>query len=195
MLSEPEFPALLTQIRACTHCQADLPLPAQPILQAHPNARLLIAGQAPGRQTLKQGIPFADASGVRLRQWLGIDEATFYQADKIAIIPMGFCYPGKAASGDAPPRPECAQLWRKPLLTVMPDVQLTLIIGAHALKYHAPEYSTVTAAVEDWQTLWPERLVLPHPSPRNQGWFKRHAWFESEVLPMLRRRVQELVSG
>ncbi|EAR08716.1 uracil-DNA glycosylase family protein [Reinekea blandensis] len=192
MVSNSQFQTLLSQVRACTHCQAELPDPAQPILQADPNARILIAGQAPGKQTLQKGIPFSDASGKRLRRWLGIDEATFYQADNIAILPMGFCYPGKGDSGDAPPRPECAELWRATLLAALPNIELTLILGAHALKYHAPEYRSVTDAVEDWSALWPDRLVLPHPSPRNQAWFKRHSWFERDVLPMLKSRVSAL---
>lgn len=164
------------------------------MLQLHPDAQILIAGQAPGRRVHASGVPFQDPSGDRLRAWLGVDEETFYDPTRIAILPMGFCYPGTGSSGDLPPRPECAPLWRERLLATLPDVRLTLVLGQYAQSYHlGGAYRTVTAAVEAWRDHWPEWLPLPHPSPRNQAWFKRNAWFESEVLPRLRERVRELL--
>ena len=162
-------------------------------MQAHPDARILIAGQAPGRKVHESGIPFDDASGNRLRDWLGVDREVFYNPKLLAIAPMGFCFPGAGKSGDLPPRPECAPKWRKPLLALMPKVQLTVILGQYALKWHLdPAPKTVTDAVKRWEEYWPRILPLPHPSPRNQRWFKENAWFETEVLPKLRDRVRKL---
>ena len=143
----------------------------------------------------KSGVPFQDPSGDRLRSWMGIDEQTFYDPSRIAIVPMGFCFPGTGPSGDKPPRKECAPAWRAELLAELPHLQLTIVLGAYALRYHLPEAKSVTDAVTRWQDGWPTVLPLPHPSPRNQAWFKRHAWFEDEVLPRLRTRVRELVTS
>ena len=141
------------------------------------------------------GIPFQDASGDRLREWMGIDAATFYDETQIAIVPMGFCYPGTGKSGDLPPRPECAATWRVPLMAVLANVKLTLVIGQYAQAWHLGDRQkpTLTETVRAWQAYWPKHLPLPHPSPRNNIWLKRNDWFEDEVLPRLRRRVHELI--
>lgn len=195
-MADSEFSALMQRILACQTCAQNLPLAPKPILQADPRATILLAGQAPGRRAHDSGVPFDDASGDRLRGWLGVDRATFYNPAHFAIVPMGFCYPGKGSGGDAPPRPECAEQWHRSLLETLPNIQLTLVLGRYALTYHLPRYrrSTVTEAVRDWQELWPRYLPLPHPSPRNQAWFKRNAWFEAELLPTLQYRVNELIS-
>ena len=184
---------LAAEVRACTHCVAQLPQAPKPILQFDPAARILIAGQAPGRRAHDAGIPFNDASGDRLRAWLGIDRATFYDASRVAVVPMGFCFPGTARGGDLPPLPACAELWRERLLKQLVNVQLTLVIGRYALAWHLPETTDVTTAVAGWRAHWPAVLPLPHPSPRNQAWFKRNPWFESDVLSALRERVQRVL--
>lgn len=185
---------LLSEIRACTLCAGDLPHGPRPVLQVHPDASILIVGQAPGRRVHESGVPFQDPSGDRLRSWMGVSEEVFYDARQVAILPMGFCYPGSASSGDKPPRPECAPAWRERVLVRLTNVRLTIVLGAYAQSYHlGRKYRTVTDAVRGWREYWPEQLPLPHPSPRNQGWFKRHPWFEAEVLPRLRDRVAELM--
>ena len=185
--------ALLPEIRACQICADHLPLGPRPILQVHREAAILIAGQAPGRRVHASGIPFQDPSGERLREWLGVTEAVFYDPRVVAILPMGFCFPGSGSSGDKPPRRECAPAWREAVLNEMPNIQLTLVLGRYAQAYHlGGKVRSVTEAVASWRDYWPERLPLPHPSPRNQAWFKRNVWFETEVLPELRTRVQEL---
>ena len=143
----------------------------------------------------ESGVPFQDPSGVRLRSWLGVTEEVFYDPRQIAILPMGFCYPGTGSSGDLPPRPECAPEWRERLLAALPSVRLTVVLGKYAQAYHLGGSRSVTDAVTAWRDFWPERLPLPHPSPRNQAWFKRNAWFEAEVLPELRMRVGQLIDG
>lgn len=166
----------------------------RPVLQASPTARVLIAGQAPGRKVHETGIPFNDPSGDRLRDWLGIDRETFYDARRIAILPMGFCFPGTGPSGDLPPRPECADAWRADLLAAMPRVELTIVLGQYAQAYHlGGDYASVTDAVNDWKRRWPAVVPLPHPSPQNQRWFKVNAWFETDVLPPLRKRIAALL--
>lgn len=160
----------------------------------HREARILIAGQAPGRRVHLSGIPFDDPSGDRLRDWLGVDRRTFYDPRRFAILPMGFCYPGTGANGDLPPRPECAPAWRAPLLAALPAIQLTLVVGQYAQAYHLPGAPTsVTEAVKGWRDQWPSVLPLPHPSPRNQRWLVTNPWFARQVLPALRRRVRELL--
>ncbi len=188
-----DFDALLREVRRCTICADHLPAGPRPVVQMDPRARILIAGQAPGRRVHESGVPFDDPSGDRLRDWLGLERDEFYDPSLVAILPMGFCYPGTGKSGDRPPRPECAPAWRERLLGVLDGVRLTLVLGRWALAYHLPDYQTLTEAVEDWERHWPEVLPLPHPSPRNRAWFKRNAWFETDVLPSLRRRVHELV--
>ena len=190
----PSLTRLLADVRACTLCAADLPCGPRPVLQLHASARILIAGQAPGRKVHTSGVPFDDASGQRLRDWLGIDREAFYDARQIAILPMGFCYPGTGTSGDLPPRPECARNWRTPLLAGLRRLQLTLVIGSYAQAYHLPgAAASLTDAVRDWRNHWPHTLPLPHPSPRNNLWLRRNPWFETEVLPALRQRVAEVL--
>ena len=187
---------LLDDIRACTLCAAHLPLGPRPIVQVHASARILIAGQAPGKKVHETGIAFNDASGDRLRDWLGISRETFYDPKKIAILPMGFCFPGTGVSGDLPPRPECAAAWRRPLLAHLKHIELTLVIGQYAQAYHlAGQYPSLTAAVIAWKDRWPQLLPMPHPSPRNQRWIQRNPWFEAEILPVLRARVSAILGG
>lgn len=186
--------ALLHDIRACTLCSAHLPLGPRPIVQAQSSARILIAGQAPGRKVHETGIPFDDESGNRLRHWLGMSREVFYNPQLIAIAPMGFCFPGSGKSGDLPPRRECAATWRQPLLAELKHIELTLVIGQYAQAYHlAGQYPSVTAAVSAWRDHWPLVVPMPHPSPRNQSWLKRNPWFEAELLPILRARVSAIV--
>lgn len=186
---------LLKEVRACKLCVDKLSLGPRPVLQAHASARILIAGQAPGRKVHASGVPFDDASGERLRDWLGVSREVFYDPRCFAILPMGFCYPGTGKSGDLPPRPECAPTWRAPLLDGMAQLQLTLVLGQYALAYHLPEHAgSLTAAVHNWRSHWPRAMPLPHPSPRNNGWLKHNPWFEVEVLPALRERVAELLA-
>jgi uracil-DNA glycosylase len=186
---------LLAEVHACTRCAAHLPLGPRPVLQAHAKARILVVGQAPGRKVHQSGLPFSDPSGERLREWMGIDKATFYDPLRIALLPMGFCYPGTGRSGDLPPRMECAPTWRARLLATMPDIQLTLLLGQYALAWHLQEASSTTlaATVRAWRDHWPRVLPMPHPSPRNNRWLKRNPWFEAEVIPRLRQRVQHVL--
>lgn len=185
---------LLSDVLACTLCKDKLPLGPRPVLQFSSNARILIAGQAPGLKVHQTGIPFNDPSGDRLRDWLGINREQFYDADKIAILPMGFCYPGKGKSGDLPPRPECAEAWRAQLLDQLNQLQLTLVIGKYAMAYHLPAFKgSLTDAVGAWRDYWPDLVPMPHPSPRNKLWLKRNPWFEAEVLPALKQRVLHIL--
>ena len=186
---------LLGEVRSCTLCAAHLPLGPRPVLQLAAAATILIAGQAPGRKVHASGVPFSDASGDRLRDWLGIDKTVFYDPDRIALLPMGFCYPGTGNSGDLPPRPECAATWRKKLLQHLPRLELTLAIGQYAQHWHLgdAQRATLTETVRAWRDFWPYCLPLPHPSPRNNIWLRRNAWFAREVLPPLRKRVAELL--
>ena len=187
---------LLTEVRACTRCAAHLPLGPRPVLQLHASARLLVAGQAPGRKVHETGLPFNDASGDRLRDWLGVSRETFYDARQVAIVPMGFCFPGTGKSGDLPPRPECAPAWRAPLLSHLRHLRLTLVIGRYALAYHLPDGgASLTEAVQGWRKHWPQVVPLPHPSGRNNLWLKRNPWFEQELLPQLRTRVAQVLAG
>jgi uracil-DNA glycosylase len=193
-----ELSLLLQEIRACRHCEAHLPLGPRPVLRASVSAKLLIVGQAPGTRVHATGIPWNDPSGDRLRDWLQLDRATFYDEQQVAIIPMGFCYPGKGKSGDLPPRPECAPLWRPKLLPLLPNLQLTLLVGAYAQNYHLAgrRKATLTETVRAYQEYLPNFFALPHPSPRNQFWLERNPWFMVECLPVLRQRVAEcLVRG
>lgn len=188
--------SLLTRVRACTICSEQLPLGPHPVLQIHESAQILIVGQAPGRKVHETGIPFNDASGDRLRSWLGISRDDFYDEQKVAILPMGFCFPGTGKSGDLPPRPECAQAWRAALLSYLKNIKLTLIIGRYAMAYHLPdEQSSVTEAVQSWQKYWPQQVPLPHPSPRNNLWLKRNPWFEQTLLPSLQQQVANILNN
>ena len=187
---------LLKEVRACTICAKQLPLGARPILQLSAKARILIAGQAPGRKVHESGIPFDDASGDRLRDWMGIGRDAFYDDQQVAILPMGFCYPGTGKSGDLPPRPECAPQWREALLQHMKAVELTLVIGAYAMTWHLnADAGALTEVVRNWKVHWPQVLPLPHPSPRNNIWLAKNPWFGREVLPELRARVKMVLEG
>jgi uracil-DNA glycosylase len=187
--------SLLTEVRACVICDEQLPLGPRPVVQVHPLARILIAGQAPGRKVHQTGVPFNDASGDRLRTWMGISREVFYDAKQIAILPMGFCFPGTGKSGDLPPRSECAPAWRAALLSHLRNLQLTLVIGQYAQAYHLPnEGASVTEVVQAWRKNWPHTVPLPHPSPRNNLWLKRNAWFEEELIPVLRSRVSTVLA-
>ncbi|MEM7246354.1 MAG: uracil-DNA glycosylase family protein [Acidobacteriota bacterium] len=193
-LSTPTLKSLLEEVRACRACEADLPSGPRPVVQVGPRAPILIAGQAPGRRVHESGIPFDDPSGDRLRDWLGVDKDAFYDPTQIAILPMGFCYPGTGKSGDLPPRPECAPLWREALLAKLKKVELTIVLGRHAQEWHLDVgRRTLTEVVKDWKKHWPKVLPLPHPSPRNRAWFKNNPWFDEEVVPVLRRRVAKLL--
>jgi len=184
---------LLSEIKQCRLCEKDLPLGTRPVLQVNEKAKILIAGQAPGIKAHDSGIPFDDASGNRLRQWMGISNDVFYNSNKIAILPMGFCYAGKGKSGDLPPRPECALTWRNEILNTMPNIELMLVIGTYAQQWHMKGLieKSLTETVKQWQRFWPDQLPLPHPSPRNNIWLKRNAWFEKEVIPKLQSRVMQ----
>lgn len=186
---------LLADIRACRLCEAALPLGPRPVLRASAGARLLVVGQAPGTKVHASGIPWDDASGRRLRDWLGLEPDDFYDESRVAIVPMGFCYPGRAGSGDAPPRPECRATWHPRLLPLLPHVELTLLIGQYAQAYFlgGGRKATLTDTVRAWRAFAPALLPLPHPSPRNVGWFKANPWFEREVVPELRARVRALM--
>ncbi len=164
------------------------------MLQADPEAKVLIAAQAPGIRVHETGLPFNDPSGDRLRDWLGIDRDRFYDPKRFAIIPMGFCYPGTGKSGDLPPRSECAATWRAPLLNTLPNLQLTLVIGQYAHHYHLGKdrKKNLTETVKAWSSFLPDMLPLPHPSPRNNLWLKKNPWFEEEVIPVLKHRVKEI---
>ncbi|MBQ0718750.1 MAG: uracil-DNA glycosylase family protein [Gammaproteobacteria bacterium] len=184
------FVRLYSDIHACQLCRAELPLDPRPVLQVSNEARILIAGQAPGLKAHQSGIPFDDPSGDRLREWLGIDTNTFYNPELIALLPMGFCYPGRGKSGDLPPLARCATTWRQALLEQMPNVELTLVLGQYAQRWHLQtREKTLTATVGNWRAYGAGLIPLPHPSPRNNGWLKNNAWFTAELLPELQRRV------
>jgi len=187
---------LLKQISQCTICADHLPLGPRPVLQASSNAKILIAGQAPGRIVHQTGKPFDDKSGERLRQWLGVSADQFYNPDLFAIVPMGFCFPGTGKSGDLPPRKECRATWHDALFKKTPQLELKLIIGAYALDYHLGDRQskTLTETVKRWQKFLPEYMPLPHPSPRNNIWLRRNIWFETEVVPHLQARVRQLIA-
>ena len=192
---------LLARISTCRICaEAPRPLPHEPrpVLQAGADARLLIAGQAPGVRVHASGKPFTDPSGVRLREWLGLDEATFYDPRQVAILPMGFCFPGLDPKGsDLPPRPECAPAWRAQVMARMPKIELVACLGAYAMRWHMGKVwrGSVDEAVRNWRSglaLIPPVIALPHPSWRNSGWLKRNPWFAAELLPELQARVAAL---
>ena len=187
---------LIDQVSKCVICDHHLPLGARPVIQFNPNARILIAGQAPGIKVHETGVPFNDASGNRLREWLGLTRDEFYDANNIAILPMGFCYPGRGKSGDLPPRKECAPAWREQLLAALPNIELTIVLGKYAQAYHLPETKKMplTELVKSWREYWPNYLVLPHPSPRNNIWLKKNPWFEQDVLPELDKHVAAILN-
>ncbi len=188
---------LLKEVRACRVCEATLPLDPKPVLRASATAKLLIVGQAPGRRVHETGIPWNDPSGDRLRIWLGMTREEFYDERHIAIVPTGLCYPGSGPRGDSPPRPECAPLWHPRLHALMPRIELTLLIGRYAQAYYlgVRRKKSLRETVQAYREFLPEFLPLPHPSPRNQSWFKKNPWFEAEVVPLLKDRVAQALHG
>jgi len=189
------FAALLSEVRACTICANHLPLGPRPVLQMAATARVLVVGQAPGRKVHASGVPFSDPSGDRLRNWMGITPEAFYDPRRVALLPMGFCYPGTGSSGDLPPRPECAVAWREKLLARLKHVELTLVIGQYAQAYHLPgSGASVTAVVQGWREHWPDVVPLPHPSPRNNIWLRKNPWFEEDLVPRLRERIAAVLA-
>lgn len=187
---------LLGDVRACTLCP-DLPLGPRPVLQAHAQAPLLIIGQAPGTRVHATGVPWNDRSGDTLRHWLDVSHAAFYDPTRFAIVPMGLCYPGRGPGGDLPPRPECAPRWHPPLLEALPNIELTLLVGRYAQdRYLDAGTSSVSERVRDFRRhLQDGYLPLPHPSPRNRRWLRERPWFETEVVPELRRQVHEKLTN
>lgn len=194
--SSIKLPLLLKDVRACTICVPHLADGVRPVLQVDASARILVAGQAPGRKVHASGVPFDDASGERLRAWMGVGAEVFYDPKMIGILPMGFCYPGTGKSGDLPPRRECAPQWRAPLLAAMPKIELVLVIGQYAMDWHLPQCKgqNLTETVRNWREHWPGALPLPHPSPRNNIWLKANPWFIEEVVPMLQARVRDVLA-
>lgn len=192
------FVRLINDVRHCTLCQDVLLLGANPVLQISPSAKIIIAGQAPGLKVHQSGIPFDDKSGERLKEWLGIDSATFYDNQMFAILPMAFCYPGKGKSGDLAPRPECAITWRDRILKQLSQVELIIVIGNYAQNWHLPakKERTLTETVKNWQKYYhnssPAIMPIPHPSPRNNIWLKKNPWFERDIVPKLQAHIKEL---
>lgn len=188
--------ALLARVRGCDHCAAHLPLGPRPVLRAQATARVMIVGQAPGTKVHESGIPWNDASGKRLREWLDLTPELFYDDSRIAIVPMGFCYPGaNPRGGDNPPRPECAPLWHPPLNEALENVELTLLVGQYAQRWYlgADRRKTMTETVRAFRDYLPDYLPTPHPSWRTTHWQKQNAWFDEEVIPEMRRRVHALI--
>ena len=187
---------LCAEIAKCTLCKAHLPADVYPVIRADERAKILIAGQAPGRVVYETGLPFKDKSGDRLREWLGVSENEFYNKENFAFLPMGLCFPGsakgKGKSGDLPPRPECAQTWHEPVLAALPNIKFIITIGQYAIKYHIGKDAkkTLTQTVQSWQDYWPTHIPLPHPSPRNNVWLAKNQWFEAQVLPVLKLAVR-----
>lgn len=189
-----QFDVLLDEIQACTRCAGSMPHEPRPVLQAHPDARIVIISQAPGWRVHASGIPFDDPSGDRLRTWLGISRDDFYDQERIAIIPMSFCYPGTGRSGDLPPRTECAPAWHDALFAHLPRLELRVLVGRYAQAHYLDERgSRLTDWVRDWKKHWPGTILLPHPSPRNNRWLVRNPWFEKELVPALQSRVGEIL--
>lgn len=187
--------SLRKNIAACTLCAAHLKLGPRPVCTFHSQSKIVIIGQAPGTAVHKTGIPWDDKSGKNLRAWMGIDERQFYDTQQIAIVPMGFCYPGKGKSGDLPPRKECAPEWHEQIFDKLKHVELILLIGKYAQDYYLKDksFKTLTATVQNFQQFLPEYFVLPHPSPRNNIWMKKNEWFGHEVLPEFKRIIQHVL--
>lgn len=196
-MSDTDFAALLAEARACRHCAGLLPHEPRPVLQASRQARLLIIGQAPGSKVHASGVPWDDDSGERLRDWTGIGRAAFYDPERVALLPMGLCYPGKGSSGDLPPRPECAPLWHDRVLAQLPQRQLTLLVGQYAQARYLPKAlrPTLTAAVQSWTDMAAGLFPLPHPAWRSKLWMRQNPWFEAEVLPALKVKVAAALTG
>lgn len=187
---------LLLDVRACTVCEAHLPLGPRPIVQAGSTSRVVIIGQAPGRAVHESGVPWDDPSGRRLREWLGLTSDEFYDPDIVALLPMGLCFPGSKPSGDAPPRPECAPLWHDRVLDLLPRLRLRIIIGKYAIDRYVPDSPpSVTEAVRRWLDDQGGDIVLPHPSPRNQRWLRNNPWFADIMLPLIQARVRDTLAA
>jgi uracil-DNA glycosylase len=190
-----EVPAeLLAEVRACRACEPSLPLGPRPLLQLSPTARILITSQAPGTRAHASGIPFSDASGDRLREWTGLSPDEFYDERRVAILPVGLCYPGRASHGDAPPRPECARLWRHRLLGLIPDIRLTLLVGSHAQNLVLGP-GGMSERVRAFRNHLPGCFPLPHPSWRSRMWIAANPWFETELLPELRAAIRRAIGN
>ena len=186
---------LKKNIKACTLCETDLPFIPRPVFSFSATSKILIVGQAPGIKVHESGIPWNDASGDRLREWMNVSKEKFYNTKYFSIVPMGFCYPGKGKSGDLPPRPECAETWMARILEELPKRQITLIIGQYAQSWFLKlgKKATVTETVKNWKSYLPEYFVLPHPSPRNNIWLKKNPWFKQKLVPQLEKKVAELL--
>ncbi len=185
---------LLKEIRNCQVCLPNLELGTNPVLSASIESKVAIIGQAPGQLVHKSGVPWDDKSGDRLRAWLGVNKELFYNTHIFALIPMGFCYPGKGKTGDLPPRKECAPLWHEALFDNMPNIELTVLIGSYAQNYYLQDskYETLTETVMNFSDFYPNILPLPHPSPRNNIWLKKNMWFERDLIPILKDRIQSI---
>jgi Uracil-DNA glycosylase len=192
----PTLDVLLAAVRGCRACEQHLPLGSRPVLHAAATSRILVIGQAPGLRVHTTGIPWDDASGERLRGWMGVEADVFYDESRIAIIPMGYCYPGRGGGGDLPPRRECAELWLDEILSRLPRIESTLLIGQYAQRHFLGNRrkASLTETVRAWREYFPRYIPLPHPSPRNQPWFKRYAWFEQELQPVLRSKVEHVLA-
>ncbi|MFT5763726.1 MAG: uracil-DNA glycosylase family 4 [Saprospiraceae bacterium] len=188
---------LKENIKGCTICTKHLPLGPRPVVSFSPQSKILIIGQAPGTKVHNSGIPWDDASGKRLREWMNLSDVDFYDTSKIAIVPMGFCYPGRGKSGDLPPRKECAPEWHHRIMAYLPDLQLTLLIGQYAQRYYLQKRikANLTQTVENFEAYLPDYFPLVHPSPRNQIWMKRNTWFEESVIPVLQKKVKLILAS
>jgi uracil-DNA glycosylase len=195
MIENKKMEELLLRIRVCTFCEEHLPLGPNPIVSAHKNAKIVLLSQAPGRIAHELTKAWDDPGGRQLRKWLDVTEDQFYNPENFAIVPIGFCYPGKAKTGDLPPRPECAPLWHELLLAQMPNVNLTILIGAYAQKYYLKEKAkrTLTETVGEYQFYLPDYFPIPHPSPTNRFWIRKNPWFEDLVVPELRNKIRNLI--
>ena len=195
------LPRLAKEIRACRICiesplRAPLPHEPRPVLQVSKSARLAVFGQAPGKRVHESGRPFTDPSGDRLREWMGVDDETFYDEKRLAIIPMGFCFPGYDAKGsDLPPRKECAEAWRERLMAALPNIETAILVGGYAQKWHLGPAAgkSITETVSRWRDYAPRFFATPHPSWRNNAWLKKNPWFADDLLPVLRKRVKALI--
>lgn len=185
---------LLSQIRQCTICAEHLPLGPRPIIEASENSKIIIVGQAPGTKVHQSGVPWDDQSGRKLREWLGVEEADFYNVDLFGIVPMGFCYPGKGKTGDLPPRKECAETWHEKVFQSFSNVELILLIGTYAQQYLFPkDAKNLTEKVKNYEDFLPKYWPLPHPSPVNRFWRSKNPWFEKDVIPKLQKRIEEIL--
>ena len=185
---------LLCEIRDCRVCKDHLPLGPNPIIEANKSSKIVLISQAPGRIVHESGIAWNDQSGKKLREWLGVDNDTFYDTDNFAILPMGFCYPGKAKTGDLPPRKECAPMWHESVWDALKNVELKILIGAYAANYYLASNLKLTEKVKDYQSYLPEFWPVPHPSPVNRFWRSKNPWFEENVVPHLQEKIQQIIS-